>query len=90
MFVGELKKLLAERTGLHHLDQKIMYKDKERDSSAFLDICGVKDKSKLVMMVDPIAHAKRLLEAQKAAKLEKATKTIKEIRGEVDKLALFT
>ena len=34
---GELKKLLAGPTGLHHQDQKLMFKDKERDSKAFLD-----------------------------------------------------
>ncbi|KAL0452524.1 UNVERIFIED_CONTAM: BAG family molecular chaperone regulator 1 [Sesamum latifolium] len=43
---GELKKMLSGPTGLHHQDQKLFYKDKERDSNAYLDISGVKDKSK--------------------------------------------
>ncbi|ESR35095.1 hypothetical protein CICLE_v10005288mg [Citrus x clementina] len=84
---GELKKLLTGPTGLHHEDQKLIYKDKERDSKAFLDVVGVKDKSKLVLVEDPISQEKRLLEMRKNAKLEKASKSISEISLEVDRLA---
>lgn len=84
---GELKKMLSGLTGLHHQDQKLFYKDKERDSKAFLDIVGVKDKSKLVLVEDPISQEKRLLEIRKNAKMEKAAKSISEISLEVDRLA---
>ncbi|XP_010933886.1 BAG family molecular chaperone regulator 2 [Elaeis guineensis] len=85
---GELKKLLSERIGLHPQDQKVMYKDKERDSSAYLDISGVKDGSKLVVVDDPARRAKRLLEMRHQAKIDKATKSISQITREVDKLAI--
>ncbi|XP_061348852.1 BAG family molecular chaperone regulator 2-like isoform X3 [Gastrolobium bilobum] len=84
---GELKKMLSGPTGLHHQDQKLFYKDKERDSKAFLDIVGVKDKSKIVLVEDPISQEKRLLEIRKNAKMEKAAKSISEISLEVDRLA---
>lgn len=84
---GELKKVLSSRTGLHPLDMKLMYKDKERDSSAFLDTAGMKDKSKLVLLEDPTAQAKRLLEMRKTNKMEKAAKSISAISLEVDRLA---
>ncbi|XP_016485319.1 BAG family molecular chaperone regulator 1-like [Nicotiana tabacum] len=84
---GELKKMLTGPTGLHHQDQKLLYKDKERDNKAFLDIAGVKDKSKIVLMEDPISQEKRYLEMRKNAKVEKAAKTISEITLEVDRLA---
>lgn len=84
---GELKKMLTGPTGLHHQDQKIFYKDKERDSKAFLDIVGVKDKSKLVVMEDPISQEKRYLEMRKNVKMERAAKSISEISLEVDRLA---
>lgn len=84
---GELKKMLSGPTGLHHQDQKLVYKDKERDNKAFLDIAGVKDKSKIVLIEDPISQEKRYLEMRKNAKVEKATKTISEISSEVDRLA---
>ncbi|GKV05018.1 hypothetical protein SLEP1_g17076 [Rubroshorea leprosula] len=83
---GELKKMLTGPTGLHHQDQKLIYKDKERDSKAFLDMAGVKDKSKIVLVEDPISQEKRLLEMRKNAKMEKASKSISEISLEVDRL----
>lgn len=79
--------MLTGPTGLHHQDQKLLYKDKERDSKTFLDMAGVKDKSKIVLIEDPISQEKRLLEMRKNAKMEKASKSISEISLEVDRLA---
>ncbi|KAL3818115.1 hypothetical protein ACJIZ3_004020 [Penstemon smallii] len=84
---GELKKLLAGLTGLNHQDQKLIFKEKERDSKVFIDIVGVKDGSKLVLIEDELSREKRGLELQKNAKMEKASKEIAAIRIEVDKLA---
>ncbi|XP_075502462.1 BAG family molecular chaperone regulator 2 [Primulina tabacum] len=84
---GELKKMLAGPTGLHHQDQKLFYKDKERDSNTFLDSVGVKDKSKIVLVEDAISQEKRYLEMRKTAKMEKAAKSVSEISMEVDRLA---
>ncbi|CAL0303415.1 unnamed protein product [Lupinus luteus] len=84
---GELKKMLSGPTGLHHEDQQLFYKDKERYSKAFLDIVGVKDKSKIVLKEDPISKEKRYLEMRKNAKMEKAAKSISQISLEVDRLA---
>ncbi|KAH9624518.1 hypothetical protein KSS87_019492 [Heliosperma pusillum] len=84
---GELKKKLTGPTGLHHEDQKVYYKDKERSSKEFLDIVGVKDKSKLVVVEDPVSQEKRYLEMKRNAKMEKAAKSISQISLEVDKLA---
>ncbi|XP_057547400.1 BAG family molecular chaperone regulator 1-like isoform X2 [Amaranthus tricolor] len=84
---GVLKKMLTEPTGLHHEDMKVYYKDKERDSKEYLDIVGVKDKSKLVLVEDPISQEKRYLEIRKNAKMEKAAKSISQISLQVDKLA---
>ncbi|KAH7862444.1 hypothetical protein Vadar_004926 [Vaccinium darrowii] len=39
----ELKKMLTGPMGLHREDQKLMYKNKERDSKKFLDITSVKE-----------------------------------------------
>ncbi|KAL5677813.1 hypothetical protein ACJX0J_013944, partial [Zea mays] len=82
----ELKKMLSARTGLHPEDQKLVYKDKERDSKAFLDMAGVKDRSKMVLLEDPAAQAKRLLEQRRADKAERAAKSISRISLDVDKL----
>ncbi|KAL4188190.1 hypothetical protein AMTRI_Chr09g42860 [Amborella trichopoda] len=84
---GELKKLLASETGLHTQDQKLLFKDKERDSNAYLDMAGVKDKSKIVLIEDPTSQERRYIEMRKNAKMERASKSIAEISLEVDKLA---
>ncbi|KAL1196843.1 BAG family molecular chaperone regulator 3 [Cardamine amara subsp. amara] len=84
---GELKKILSDQVGLHHEDMKVLYKDKERDSKMFLDLCGVKDRSKLVLKEDPISQEKRLLEKRKNAVIQKASKSIADISFEVDRLA---
>lgn len=84
---GELKKLLAAPTGLHPQDQKVFFKDKERDSKAYLDVVGVKERSKIVLVEDPTSQERRYLEMRKTAKMEKASKSISEISLEVDQLA---
>ncbi|KAI3468797.1 hypothetical protein Pfo_025460 [Paulownia fortunei] len=84
---GELKKMLAGPTGLHTQDQKLIFKEKERDSKAFLDTAGVKDGSKIVLIEDELSRERRCVESRKNAKMEKASKDIAAIRFEVDKLA---
>ncbi|GMH19659.1 hypothetical protein Nepgr_021500 [Nepenthes gracilis] len=84
---GELKKKLAGPTGLHHQDQRLFFKERERDSNAFLDTAGVKDKSKIVLIEDSIGQEKRYLEMRKNAKMEKAAKSISDISFQVDRLA---
>ncbi|KAL5139763.1 BAG family molecular chaperone regulator 1 [Glycine soja] len=59
----------------------------ERDSKVFLDIVGVKDKSKLMFVEDSISQEKRYLEMRMNAKMERTTKYISEISLEVDRLA---
>ncbi|KAI7730209.1 hypothetical protein M8C21_032266 [Ambrosia artemisiifolia] len=83
---GELKRMLSGPTGLHHEDQKIIYKDKERASKTFLDVVGVKDRSKMVLMDDPVSREKRYVEARRNAKVAKAAKAISDIGLEVDRL----
>ncbi|KAF4371800.1 hypothetical protein F8388_023113 [Cannabis sativa] len=73
-------------TGLHHEDQKLLFKDKERNSKAFLDTSGVKDRSKVVLLEDPLSQEKRFLEMRRNSKMEKSSKSISEISLEVDRL----
>lgn len=86
-FVGELKKMLADHTGLHPLDQKLIYRKKERDSKAFLDVARVKDGSKMVLVEDIASKERRCLEMLKIAKMEKSSKSLLQIGLEVDKYA---
>ncbi|KAH9610452.1 hypothetical protein KSS87_022230 [Heliosperma pusillum] len=84
---GELKKLLTAQSGLHHWEQRITYKGKEKEDKQFLDMCGVKDRSKLILTEDPCSREKRLLEMHKNDKLQRAQRAIAEVASEVDSLA---
>ncbi|XP_051115119.1 BAG family molecular chaperone regulator 1-like isoform X2 [Andrographis paniculata] len=75
---GELKRIVAERTGVKEQDQKVSFREKERDSNEFLDVCEVRDGSKVVMVEDAL----RRLEST-----DKAAKAIAAVRFEVDNLA---
>ncbi|XP_057763875.1 BAG family molecular chaperone regulator 1-like isoform X2 [Salvia miltiorrhiza] len=74
-------------TGVHTQDQKLIYKEKERDSKWFLDSAGVRDGSKIVLVEDEVSRERRRLESRNNAKLDKASKEIADIRFEVDTLA---
>jgi hypothetical protein len=78
---------MSEKTALHPEDQKVLYKDRKRDSKEFLNMVGVRDRSKMTMVEDPEAQAKRLIEERRNAKAQKAAKAVSRISLDVDKLA---
>lgn len=78
--------MLAEHTGVHHQDQKLIYKKKERDSKEYLDVARVKKGSKIVLIEDITSREKRRLEMIKSANIEKASKSLQQISLEVDRL----
>lgn len=80
-------KMVAGPTGVHHEDQKMIFKDKERDSRTFLDVAGVKDGSKIVLIEYVIHKERRYLEMRRNATMDKASMEIAEISLEVDKFA---
>ena len=84
---GELKKLLTADTGLQPGEQKLIYRGKECGNGEFLDVCGVKDRSKLVLMEDPSSKEKKYIEMQRNAKIQSVHRAISNISFEVDKLA---
>ncbi|KAJ3693576.1 hypothetical protein LUZ60_009056 [Juncus effusus] len=84
---GDLKKLLAGRTGLQPADQRITFKGRERTNKEFLDTCGVKTKSKLVLTEDPTSLERRYIEMRKNARMQNILRVISDISFEVDRLA---
>ncbi|KAL7188798.1 hypothetical protein ACSBR1_038620 [Camellia fascicularis] len=84
---GDLKKMLAKPTGLHPQDQKLIYRDRERDSKVFLDVAGVNDGSKIELIEGVMSRERRVLESRRNDKMDKASKSIAEIGLVVDNLA---
>jgi hypothetical protein len=79
--------MAAERAGLHQDDLKVLYKGKEQVPKAFLDMAGVKDRSKITIVDDPEARARRLIEERRQGHLQKAGKAVAAVAAEVDKIA---
>ncbi|XP_010676791.2 BAG family molecular chaperone regulator 4 isoform X1 [Beta vulgaris subsp. vulgaris] len=84
---GELKKLLAQATGLEPQDQKLFFRGREKDDAETLLMAGLKDHSKLLLMERPASKERKMEEARKKAEISKACAAIAEVRAEVDKLS---
>jgi hypothetical protein len=61
----------------------VLYKDRERDSKEFLDMVSVTDRSKMTMVKNPEAQARRLIEERRNAKAQKAAKAVSRISLDV-------
>lgn len=84
---GELKKLLTEETGLEPGEQRLICRGKERENGEYLDMCGLKDKSKVILIEDPESKEKRFIQMRKNAKIQATHRFINDVSIEIDKLA---
>ncbi|KAL3615205.1 hypothetical protein CASFOL_040866 [Castilleja foliolosa] len=84
---GELKKLLTAETGLQPGEQRLIFRGKERENGEYLDTCGVKDRSKVVLIEDPESKERRMIEMRRNAKIQAVHQLIDDVAMEVDKLA---
>ncbi|XVE94251.1 hypothetical protein REPUB_Repub01dG0265500 [Reevesia pubescens] len=84
---GEVKKRLTAETGLEVGEQRLIFKGKERENGEYLDICGVKDRSKVILMEDPASIERRFIEMRRNAKIQTAHRDINVVSMELDKLA---
>ncbi|XVF00501.1 hypothetical protein REPUB_Repub04eG0006400 [Reevesia pubescens] len=84
---GEVKKRLTAETGLQAGEQRLIFKGKERENGAYLDMCGVKDRSKLILMEDPTSIERRFIEMRRNAKIQSAYRAINDVSMELNKLA---
>ncbi|CAH2080491.1 unnamed protein product [Thlaspi arvense] len=84
---GELKKLLTAETRLLPADQRIIFRGKERENGEYLDICGVKEGSKVILIEDPSSIVRRAIEMRRNAKIQTAHRRINDVSMEVDRLA---
>ncbi|XWS40449.1 hypothetical protein CRYUN_Cryun18bG0141200 [Craigia yunnanensis] len=83
---GEVKKLLTAETGLPAGEQRVIFKGKERENGEYLNMCGVKDRSKVILMEDPVSIERRFIEMHRNAKIQTAHRAINDVCMEVDKL----
>ncbi|XP_062161502.1 BAG family molecular chaperone regulator 3-like [Alnus glutinosa] len=84
---GEVKKLLTAETGLQPDEQRVIFRGKERENGEYLDMCGLKDRSKVILMQDPSSIERRVIQMRRNAKIQSAHRAISDVSMEVDKLA---
>lgn len=84
---GELKKLLAPKTGLEPGDQRLYFRGREKDDTETLHMAGLKDLSKLLLMEHHSSKERKMEEARKKDEISKACEAVAEVRAEVDKLS---
>lgn len=82
-----MKKVLTVETGLQPGEQRLIFRGKERENGEYLDMCGVKDRSKVILMEDPASIEKRFIEMRRNARIQTAHRAISDIALELDKLA---
>ncbi|KAH7542732.1 hypothetical protein FEM48_Zijuj02G0105800 [Ziziphus jujuba var. spinosa] len=84
---GDLKRVLANETGLEPKEQRLLFKGKEKDDEECLDMVGVKDMSKIILLEDPASKERKLEEMKKNQGMLKAYEAVAKVRAEVDKLS---
>ncbi|MBA0677530.1 hypothetical protein Goari_018931 [Gossypium aridum] len=60
--VGELKKQIAEQTGLEPEKQRVLFRGKEKEDDVHLSSAGMKDKSKILVLENPTSKVKKVEE----------------------------
>ncbi|KAK7303079.1 hypothetical protein RJT34_13978 [Clitoria ternatea] len=83
---GEVKKVLSAETGLGVDEQRLVYRGKERKNGEYLDVCGVKDRSKVVLIQDPSSIERRFIQMRINVKIQNAHRAINNVSVEVDQL----
>ncbi|XP_075634072.1 BAG family molecular chaperone regulator 4-like [Castanea sativa] len=84
---GDLKRVLAQETGLEPKEQRLLFRGKEKEDEECLHMAGVKDMSKVILLEDPASKERKLKEMQKNQCILKAYEAVAKVRAEVDKLS---
>ncbi|KAI4303693.1 hypothetical protein MLD38_039293 [Melastoma candidum] len=84
---GGWKRLLTAKTGLRPEEQKLVFRGRERGDGSYLDASGVKDRSKVVLVQDPLSIEKTYVEMRRDAKIRTTCQAIVDVSVEIEKLA---
>ncbi|MED6120378.1 hypothetical protein PIB30_020392 [Stylosanthes scabra] len=82
----QVKKVLSMETGLQVDEQRLLYRGRERENGEYLDMCGVKDRSKLVLIEEPSSIQRRFTQMRRNAKIHTATRAVIDLTLQLDHL----
>ncbi|XP_040993889.1 BAG family molecular chaperone regulator 4-like [Juglans microcarpa x Juglans regia] len=84
---GDLKMVLSHETGLEPKEQRLLFRGKEKEDEECLEMAGVKDTSKVILLEDPASKEKKLEEMQRNQFVLKACEAVAKVRAEVERLS---
>ncbi|KAL5742496.1 hypothetical protein ACOSP7_029228 [Xanthoceras sorbifolium] len=84
---GDVKKAIAEKTGLESQQQKVLFRGKEKEDNEHLHTSGVKDNSKVLLLEEPRSKEERHEEVKDSEEIRNALQAVAGVRAEVDKLS---
>ena len=82
VMAGELKKEIAQKTGLEPDKQKVLFRGKEKEDKVHLHSAGVKDKSKVLVIENPSSKEKKVEEMTSSKEKVEETTASKENKVE--------
>ncbi|KAL8225132.1 hypothetical protein R6Q57_017689 [Mikania cordata] len=82
---GDLKRILTRVINLEAKDQRLLFRGKEKGDDERLDMAGIKDMSKVILLEDPASKERKLISKNNAN--VHALDAVMKVRTEVDKLS---
>lgn len=87
MELGDLKRLIGQKTGMEPQMQKLLFRGKEKDDCDPLQMAGVKDNSKVLLMEGSREKEMNSEEMEKPSQISLGGEAVAEVTAEVDKLS---
>lgn len=84
---GDVKKLLANKTGLQPEEQQLFFRGEEKYNEETLYVEGVLVKSNIFLLDNTASEEWKIEEIRKHNDMLKAFEAVAEVRAEVDELA---
>ncbi|XP_052207697.1 BAG family molecular chaperone regulator 4-like isoform X2 [Diospyros lotus] len=83
---GDLKRVLANETGLEPKEQRLLFRGKEKNDEEYLHMVGVVDMSKVILLEDPASKERKLKEKKRNQCILNAYQAVAKVRADADKL----
>ncbi|XP_031396905.1 BAG family molecular chaperone regulator 4 isoform X2 [Punica granatum] len=84
---GEMKAMLAPKCGLEPKEQRLFFRGKEKEDDENLDVAGLKENSKVLLLEDQASKERKLEKLKRDEEMSKACEAVADVRAEVDKLS---
>lgn len=84
---GDVKRIIAQEIGVEPETQKLFFRGKEKEDNDYLQVAGIKDNAKLLLVEDTRAKEISSKEINETSEISRGSEAIAKIRAEVDKLA---